>query len=200
MEGPVAKARHHSGRKPEWYTVQRREGRAAAVVFCSYCNFEEVITQQGRIASEWLERRLKGKGWGLPRMRGKTTCPKCAVKFRSINKKGKEKMAREDLKVVASNEKGNRPPADFKIQRQVAGLLETYYDEEAKCYRQGYTDAKIGEEVGVSEQFVCRFRSEAFGPLAVPNEISQLKGDIDDMQQMLNDLRSRLEHTLRKFD
>jgi len=186
---------------PGFFSLQRHGQRTTADVPCGYCPHIENVALKGRCNPELLKRMMSMRGWLIPKKRGKNTCPKCVAKFRSIKKREQGVVNKKSggLTIVSSKDEGKNSPADFKIQRQVSGLLETYYNEDAECYREGYTDAKIGEEIGVSEQFVTRFRTEAFGPLKCPNELSTLVKDIEDMEGFLDDLKTRVMAAVSKF-
>ena len=55
-----------------------------------------------------------------------------------------------------------------KRRRMAYTLLETHYNEEARKYDEGWSDAKIAKECDIAVEFVTTNREDAFGPLGDP--------------------------------
>ena len=77
---------------------------------------------------------------------------------------------------------------DPKIARKVFALLDEHFDEHTRLYRDGYTDKRIADEVGTSEELVARTRSAAYGELAEDPVISGLRDDVQLLRMELDDL------------
>lgn len=95
--------------------------------------------------------------------------------------------------------------------RKVFQLLEDNFDAENGQYLEGYDDASIAKETGVSPNAVKEYRTAAFGKLKPPTELHKAKQDLDDLEnlflktegeirQQIKDLRQRILNLQRKFD
>jgi hypothetical protein len=65
------------------------------------------------------------------------------------------------------------------IARGVHQRLQDFFDESAGAYRDGYSDARIAQEVGCHLQVVLDARIGAYGELREDDRVSALREDID---------------------
>lgn len=119
-----------------------------------------------------LRNRLLKWGWQLGE---KLVCPTCS-KGDAMNK------PTSDAKVVPLIQQDASPSAK-RATRQVMQWLEEAYDEEAKGYRQNFSDKTISTETGVAEGRVKEIREEFFGPLREPSEILTFRADLDRIER-----------------
>jgi hypothetical protein len=95
--------------------------------------------------------------------------------------------------------------------RKVFQLLEDNFDAEKGQYLQGYDDASIAKETGVSPNAVKEYRTAAFGKLKPPTELDKARQDLDaletlflktegQLRQEIKDLKQRILQIQRKFD
>lgn len=71
-----------------------------------------------------------------------------------------------------------------KIQRDVYRLLDDYFDEETRLYRNGWTDKKIAAEAKTSEQFVVTLRRGAYGELAEDPALTALRIEMAELEKV----------------
>jgi hypothetical protein len=84
-----------------------------------------------------------------------------------------------------------------KLQRTVYALLDTVFDEEARRYKQGYSDAQVAKDCGTSEAVVAYLRHDAFGELAEDPRIAGLRDDVLQLTQLLQETMQRLNEVTR---
>ena len=95
--------------------------------------------------------------------------------------------------------------------RKVFQLLEDQFDDENGVYRNDYSDKRIADETGISENTVKQHRTQAFGKLRPPTELHQMQQELKEIEtltlQLDNDLRRkvkdfelRLSRFAKKFD
>lgn len=77
-----------------------------------------------------------------------------------------------------------------KARRLVYMALEERYDDAAKRYRPGHSDATIAKELGVSVESVKATRESDFGPLGVPPELESMMGELASAARDLEALRA----------
>lgn len=112
-----------------------------------------------------MPRQLAQRGWHLARRRA--TCPDCVTKEKTT-------MAEQTAQPAPVRE---QTPAAKKVHRSVMEALMIAYDDDAKRYTGGYTDAKVAEETGAATEYVQKVREDYFGPIAEPEEIVALRQD-----------------------
>lgn len=137
----------------------RGVNRAKAV--CDDCAREEVVTcDYERIGAAWrpnegqIIRKMESAKWAL--VKGKLRCPTCEGKRKvSVIKERKPEESTEAL----------RQPSP-KQKREIIGLLEVVYDDEAKRYRDGESDKSVADAIGggVLWGWVAQIRDDLFGP------------------------------------
>lgn len=81
-------------------------------------------------------------------------------------------------------------PAAGHAKRLIYLALEDAYDEVAKRYKTGYSDASIAAEVGMAEALVKTIREESYGPLGEPPELTTLRGELTRAMGTLGQVRA----------
>lgn len=113
-----------------------------------------------------MPRQLAQRGWRIARR--KATCPDCVTKETTTMP--------EPTAITAPQEREATPDAK-RVHRTVMEALMSVYDDDAKRYTGGYTDAKVAEETGAALAYVAKVREDYFGPIAEPAEIVALRED-----------------------
>jgi len=121
---------------------------------------------------EGVAKAMLAKGWTIGRT---MTCPNCQrpKRDKSMHTKPTTSTIPAEPAVAASPSESAK-----RAHRMVFMALEDYYDEGAKRYKPGYTDAKIAETTGAAVAYVVKIRSEYFGGLAEPTEVADLKAQL----------------------
>ena len=105
----------------------------------------------------------------------------------------------------------NITPTTGAALRKVFQLLEENFDGSNGQYSNGYDDAKIAKETGVSEKAVKDYRTSAFGKLKPPTDLEILKQEVgeletfflkteSEMREKIKDAKQRILQLQRKFD
>lgn len=79
-----------------------------------------------------------------------------------------------------------------RAHRLVMMALEDYYDEKAKAYKPGWSDAKIATDTGASAAHVKQTRESYFGPLGEPPELTKIKQEVTEASR-------KVDHVLREL-
>ena len=175
------------------YSVRRQGGSGGycAVIFCDYCSAEDQLSLSARLPPEVVRQKFIDKGWQIPRRSGKAACPRCLATFKSIaREKGVAKSA--NVRVVAAS-----PTA--AQQRKLYALLEQHFNDETGSYAADWDDARLAEEIGISEASVRGIRESSFGALAPPMALQTLQGELVSLKSMLCDVELRLQAELKKY-
>lgn len=164
----------------------RGVNRAKAV--CDDCAREEVVTcDYERIGAAWrpnegqIIRKMESAKWAL--VKGKLRCPTCEGKRKvSVIKERKPEESTEAL----------RQPSP-KQKREIIGLLEVVYDDEAKRYRDGESDKSVADAIGggVLWGWVAQIRDDLFGPDTRSQEIDEIKKEIKSLDVSICDMKAR---------
>lgn len=151
-----------------------RDGRFVAEMTCAICGRADRWTAAVQPRASVILKKIAARGWRTGR---RLTCPTCTAK-------PKEKPVSK-LTVVPTPDAPEPSGAAKRVKRLIYMALEDYYDDDAKRYRDGHSDASIATEVGASEKYVATIRETDFGPLAEPSEVAEVRtalaGAIKDM-------------------
>lgn len=80
-----------------------------------------------------------------------------------------------------------------KNKRTVIIALEDYFDEAARQYRNGQSDDKVAEELGLAPAFVAMVREEFFGKLAEPSEVQAMRSEVAALEKSVAGIKARLD-------
>ena len=160
-------------------------GQEQALCTCDECAAEDVVNaphgktakfnKSGKPVLDFINegqitKKLQSQGWAV--VKNRLRCPKCEAKRKAEQPKPKEA-------VMAENVTQLRQPTP-KQKREIIGLLETAYDDEAKRYRGTDTDLTIAEAIGGGVMFgwVAAIREDLFGPEGGNEEMETLKAQM----------------------
>lgn len=144
------------------------------------------FTITGALPPEVVAKKMLQAGWTVGR---KLVCP-------LHTRKPKPKAANELEEIeVAQPATNNVAPVQTSEQvrearRMAHMMLEEQFDIPKGCFKGGYTDKRIADECGVSEQWVKQRREEEFGPLKTPPEIAQASEELARMEETATNLRA----------
>lgn len=170
------------------------------------CDYERVSSKGWRPNEGQIIRKVEAQKWAL--VKGALRCPACEAKRKAANPTPKQEAQVIETKPKATAEAPRHPtPA---IKRQIIGLLEDAYDDDAKRYRNpADNDKSIAEVIGNGclWGWVAAIREELFGPdtrnaelEAIRAEVKRLegvagnmKGEIVKVEAAVAELRARLD-------
>lgn len=202
--------------------AKNERGVQRANAACDLCGRTEVVaaanhtTRSGKTTVDegQVVRKLSARGWGM--VKGSLHCPSCEAKRKAYAPKPQpepilEPEAKEPAvtATIEAKEPGLRRPTPAQ-KRQIIGLLEDAYDDDAKRYRNpSDTDKVIAETIGGGCMWgwVAEIREELFGPdtrnaelEAVRAEVKRTEGQIGNLlgearklEDALSALKARLD-------
>ena len=180
-------ARQWRGLVPYW-----NGGRLQVPLRCA-CGTEDHWSAAQMIGPDRVIPKIIEIGWSVD---GKVTCPACIV----MNRRGKMRLVPgnpQPIKeiVMAAEPKVQTEASDAakRAKRLVYAALEDYYDDVAKNYREGHSDKRVSEELGVAEAFVRSIRESDYGPLSEPPEITSLREELKRLDGEMAKVRGRLD-------
>jgi len=155
-----------------------RAGRFVATARCRECGRSEEWTAQSMPAPDLVVVKFRQKGWVI--RSGKPVCDQCS----NTRKERTEMTPTPPVpRPVLKAPTGDKPiPSDAaRAQRRLAFMaIEEAYDDTAKRYKPGHSDASIAKAVGCAEGLVATVRNENFGPAVPPEppEVARLRQEI----------------------
>lgn len=142
-----------------WPSTGCTEARHGSLILaCSTC--ANTHKWQRIMPPEVVTRWASQNGWQIDAKFKRSVCDRCVAALRE--KESEARMTNEAKKSV----------------RAVWTLLEEHYDDDAKRYEHGWTDARVAAEAGMAEAYVAGIRSEHFGPTEDPRVV-ELRADIE---------------------
>lgn len=153
--------------KPLQLTPDR--GAMVAHIECFQCGAHDRWRLTVLPEPDIIRRHFSIRGWSIKR---KAICPQCKSK--------KDAKPMNNVAKIEPKTAPQLPSPDARAQRREAhGLIELSFDIGKGCYQEGYSDARIASETGASLAWVKQRREEEFGPLKQPDEIAQLRAEIE---------------------
>lgn len=191
------------------------QSRPFHVLKCEACETEgRKSANRGRLPTDAVVRFFKEEGWDVAK-NGRGTCPACIKKreterrLAKTSKPFQEAIAMTTKMTPATFAAAKAEPAPEKSNAVKANLaelylaLDTHYDIAGKRYRPGYSDKKIADLVGLSEDFVRSRRENDFGPIAVDTFLRDLKplllqslGVITETRERMNLVETKIKKAL----
>lgn len=180
--------------------------RDIARFVCARCPVELEVTPTWPLNPEDIAKRAARYGWAADAYRkSEARCPACLTKRSPGDKPDPKPPAPPQtakvipMTVAAIDAKPKPlPPEPTKEQRlKIRTLLDKHFDDSSGAYLDGYSDQRIGEEVGIPWAAVSKIREAAYGPIRVDPEVAGLRAEIKALQQAvergqksLDDLKS----------
>lgn len=178
-----------------------KRGIRCVEVVCDTCDRFEIVSD-GQV-----NQKVQKLGWTF--IKGKHYCAACEAKRKVSNHQKELEMA---TKAVAPIAEGVRQPTP-KQKREIIGVLEVVYDDDAKRYKDGESDKTVAEAIGdgVLWGWVAQVREELFGPDTRNQEIEEirksvtrLEGEIGlvkgEAKKAIDNLESKLAGIRRKLE
>lgn len=195
----AAPLRSIDARRWEGLTPAITGGRFHLTATCTEpgCTAEQVWSTRTVFDPAAAVARARKAGWRT----GKVKCPDHA---RSAKPKKEPEIVSKPAAVLSVRPTvvsptsvppvaANGEPSDAArlAKRLVIAALEDHYDDVAKRYRPGHTDASIAKEAGCAEAVVAKLREDLFGPLGEPDEIAELRGKLDMLRGRVREIKER---------
>jgi hypothetical protein len=137
--------------------------RAHLVIVCSECGGQEPKHGLPVNAGDELARRTFGRlGWRIAEDGILAWCPSCQ------QAKGEKTMVTAEPVMVGS----------IKRQRALFDLIDAHFSIQHGNYAEGWSDARVASELGVTPDYVTKVRVEGWGPIRPPVEIDELRAEL----------------------
>lgn len=156
-----------------------RAGRFVAAITCDGCGARDEWSALNMPRPDVVRKKIEARDWSL---RKGATCPDCLAK-------SKEKTLTV-VKIADAKPSDNAKVAERLLIRV---MEDEAYDETARRYKPGFSDARMAADTGLSEKHVAAVRERLFGPAGEPDEVTELRRAIDGLTSELGKLRSRFD-------
>lgn len=164
-------------------------GKFCARATCATCGANRVWRSERGGDPSISVKRARQSGWRL----GRITCPDCVAK-------AKEKKVNTKANVTPIKADTQIPSPDARQKRRDAHeLIALAFDLANGIYKDGYSDARIAKETGLSEDWVARRREDEFGPLKEPDELAALRAELVGAAQTIAQVQAKFEALSKKM-
>ena len=173
------------------FPIQRKGNRIFQQIVCDRCGgIDDRSAVSGPASPEALVRHWRVKSWDVDIKKKYSVCPMCVRKEIEARRSEKEQRKMEKAANII-----DIPPSQSSAlaKKIMSDLLFDHYDVSAQDYRDGWDDARIAKESGLSETFVTQRRASDYGPVKPkkPAAIKQANTALANSQSILRDLASR---------
>jgi hypothetical protein len=145
---------------------------------CKLCGEHESISLRKHLPPEVLAKKFGSMGWDVNRTNG--TCPACKLK-------GREKPPVETPMATVTPIKPQQPKTltepTMRQMRDIFEALEMYWASDKGQYTGGYSDEKIGQEMGLPSAAIAKVRKEAFGDFKFDPEVEALMEELKTLNE-----------------
>jgi len=192
-----------SERELDGLTAKMVSGRVRVTATCVLCGKDQHWDTATVFDHSAMVAKVRRTGWKTGR--GKVACLPCQNKKKEKNVS--KPVAAAPAVVAVSNEAADAAmpkvvasEAAKRAKRMAYMALIDYYDDAAKRYKPGHSDASIAAEVGCAEVVVAKIREDDFGPLGTPTEITQLIAELGQARAQVARLREEGAGLIAKIE
>lgn len=175
------------------FPLYRHGNKSYQKIVCDRCGgADERTATNGPVSPKILERHWRVKSWEIDIGRGSFICPVCVRKEIEYRRKEKETKKMEKATNIVEMPASQSSALAKKI---MSDLLFDHYDLSMQDYKDGWDDARIAKESGLSENFVAQRRAADYGPAKPkkPPAIKQAQTSLTQSYNILRDLISRVQ-------
>jgi len=155
--------------------------RKCWTIKCSECGKEDTKFWVDLEDEQIAAKNFGNAGWDMRF----TVCPACIRKARNKRLKARQRKP----KVVPMTPLKAVPDEPRKLTRdersKIRDALEQRFDDAHGCYRDGYSDQKIGKDLNIPWSHVRDIREAAFGAIESDPVLDGLKSDLAQAIEML---------------
>jgi hypothetical protein len=94
----------------------------------------------------------------------------------------------------------NKAPPPMAKVRKIMDLLESHFDADKGTYTAGWHDQRIADEVNEPRAAIMSIREEAFGPIRVHPEITELRGFLAGLEAECEKVLAQLSTLTTRID
>jgi len=219
-----AQSRREYSRTRQFPTISHKgeDGRThlRPVIECSACHTRESVVRQSTTHDTDL---FEKKGWEVGKNHAHDLCPMCikerdrakVVKMEDHVKKNGEDMAKVADRLT---EVRHVPAAMLEMSKEdgriISRLIEDRWDEQGGCYKPGWSDAKLAEEVKRPVEWIKARRELDFGgtgedpgivdflkaQVALSSELAGLRSEMDLLAGSVSELSSAHQKVQRQLE
>lgn len=82
-------------------------------------------------------------------------------------------------------------PLSLEEKRKIRHELDKHFDEEVGRYSEGYSDQRVGQEIGMPWAFVTAYRESEYGPIRTDTELDNFEAELRTVRELLQNLENR---------
>lgn len=156
---------------------------------CTRCPTTIDVRPSDPLNPEGCAKRAIQQGWEADGYRPSVArCPSCCAPTRkpASNPPEAPQPRKESAAPMAPPDPAKPPALRDPTQAErmkIRAILDRQFDDSQGCYLDGYSDQKIGEELGIPWAMVSRLREAAYGPIRVDPVIAALRSAIAGLEQ-----------------
>ena len=155
-------------------------GRQLARIICN-CGAHDEITAPSPNNPEFVAKKFREKGWETDGFKqNNNRCPECAKKKKPTTTLAAMEAAMPKPKELPVNANSPQPvrEATPDERMRVRTYLDKHFDDSRGCYLDGYSDQKIGQELGIPWAIVAKIREAGWGPIRTDPELEGVKNEL----------------------
>ena len=165
---------------------------------CRHCGETHEMNLATHLPPDQIVKKVRTLGW-VDRKKA-WTCGKCRDHADTPLDVIKEGTVNDELRRIftpalvpakpETSEKIAKPT--YRQIKKAMDLIEGNFDVENGAWLEGWSDARLAEEVGIERNVAFLMREDAFGPLRRPAELDQLLSEVRAAVEMLTDINARV--------
>ena len=166
------------------WTRHRENGPGGATVNsarleCKLCGEHESISLRKHLPPEVLAKKFGSMGWDVNRTNG--TCPACKMKAK--DRPPAEEKTVAIIQAIKPQQPKTLTEPTMRQMRDIFEALEMYWASDKGQYTGGYSDEKIGQEMGLPSAVIAKVRKEAFGDFKFDPEVEALMEELNALNE-----------------
>lgn len=161
-----------------------------ATIECGRCGRTEQIQDHG-MPPTVVVKKFQRAGWATDgRHSRKNRCPDCLAEAGDDQEESEMKNVVVDLKSQASGAAlaaGAHTEVSAEQRSSIRRKLDEFFDDKKGQYLDGYSDQRIGEEVGVGWKHVADLREAAYGPLKGDPQVESILRQLEQIGRVVEE-------------
>ena len=167
-------------------------------IWCDKCGAHDDMQITGKPkAPEFVCQKFVQRGWAAQIDKAKARCSECLAQKDRADSDAKDAEVMAEKAVTSSQGVVRDPTPDQRTK--IRQLLDGHFDDAKGCYLDGYSDQRVGQELGVPWAMVTKIREAAYGPIRSDPEIEAIKGEILKIQGAIAVVVERVDRIEKRY-
>ncbi len=175
--------------------VMTPRGRVARITCAAAgCSTQEEISIRAGHNPEAVAKEFRRRGWKADvQTASKARCPACVTAKAPHDPdellrqhQARQEQQEETMATIA-------PPSKTALtvddKRRIRHLLDANFDDAQGAYLAGYSDQRIGAELGLPWALVSEYRDQTYGPIKIDPDVQAAKEMLIQIDQAIQTLR-----------